>query len=136
MNKDKMDRLLGIYGWDGKFFLLTRDHTVEITETGEDDYNKKGTLFFYANQVSYKPTEREGVDKFGRNYIDLLFLQVCIGVQCLCVFADPQRCFHSLTTRKDGDRYLVRVRWDDMDVEIEVEEAFHYFTNLLKENDD
>ena len=37
-------------GWDGKFFLLTRDHTVEITETGEDDYDKKGTLFFYAKR--------------------------------------------------------------------------------------
>ena len=22
------------YGWDGKFFLLTRDHTVEITTMG------------------------------------------------------------------------------------------------------
>ena len=114
-------------GWDGKFFLLTRDHTVEITETGEDDYDKKGTLFFYANQVSYqKPSEEP--DIFGRNYIDQVFIALCGKVQGVVVFSDPPKTFHSLTTRKDGDRYMVRVRYDDVDMEMEVVEMFHYFT--------
>ena len=131
MDKDKIDKLLGIYRWNGKFFLLTRDHTVEITETGEDDYNKKGTLFFYANQCAVRP--KEEIDEFGRNYLDQMFIGLCVQLRCFICLPEPPKAFHSLTTLKDGDRHMVRVRYDDVDLEMEVVEAFNYFTEKLKE---
>ena len=127
MDKDKIEIWIKNRGWDGKFFLLTRDHTVEITETGEDDYDKKGTLFFYTNQVAMRHPQKE-VDEFGRNYIDQVFLALCIRIHDSVHLSKPPKAFHSLTTRKDGDRYMVRVRYDDVDLEMEVVEMFHYFT--------
>ena len=133
-----IEKLLEIYGWNGKFFLLTRDHTVEITETGEDNYNKKGTLFFYANQCYCQNdnTSEDELDKFGRNYLDRMFIALCIQVQCLCVFSTFPKVFHSLTTRKEGDKYLVRVQYDDEDLEMEVKEMFHYFIKKLERRND
>ena len=122
------------YGWNGKFFLLTRDNTVEITETGEDDYSKKGTLFFYANQVlcGSRPGN-EHPDEFGRNYLDQVFIALCIRIQGIVAYATSPKTFKSLTTRKDGDKYLARVRYDDVDLEMEVEEMYRYFCNLTKQ---
>ena len=132
MDNDKIKCWLEYRGWNGKFFLLTRDHTVEITETGEDDYNKKGTLFFYANQVAMRHPNKE-IDEFGRNYLDQVFLALCIRVQEMVVFSATPKMFKLLTTRKEGDKYIVRVQYDDEDLEMEVKEMFHYFTNKLKE---
>ena len=131
MTEESMKIYLEYRGWNGKFFLLTRDHTVEITETGEDDLNKKGTLFFYSNQVAMYHPQKE-VDEFGRNYIDQVFMALCIRIYNFITFPVPPKVFHSLTTRKDGDLYFVRVRYDDVDLEMEVVEAFHYFSKLLK----
>ena len=124
------------YGWDGKFFLLTRDHTVEITSVGGgyDDVPmyEKGSLFHYANQCEgMRDTEpNEKVDRFGRNYLDRLFVRLCLYIY-LYVF--PDNPFKSLTSRKDGDRYMVRVQYDDVDLEMEVVEMFHYFDEKLKD---
>ena len=124
-------------GWDGKFFLLTRDHTVEITTVGGDygdvPIAERGSLFFYSNQVLVgKP--KEEVDAFGRNYIDQVFIALCGKLHSFVDRPEPnKKAFHSLTTRKDGDRYMVRVRYDDVDLEMEVVEMFHYFTEKLKE---
>ena len=133
MDKDKLERYLERYGWNGKFFLLTRDHAVEITETGDGDYDKKGTLFFYTNQVGrHHPSEE--VDEFGRNYLDQVFIALCIQVQCLVVFPTEPKIFKSLTTRKERDKYLVRLQYDDVDLEMEVEEMYRHLTKSVEES--
>ena len=137
---DKVEYYLQMYGWDRQFFLLTRDHTLEITTLGGGfDGGRieiQGSLFFYANQVLYNnPIKNpDGVpDMFGRNYLDQLFIALCMQLHIFIVSNLPQMIFKSLTTRKEGDRYLVRVQYDDVDMEMEVEEMFHHFTKLLKE---
>jgi len=131
--EERIKYYLEQYGWDGKFFLLTRDHTVEITTVGggygDVGVHEKGCLFHYANQVCGKPTEVP--DMFGRNYLDQKFIALCMLLHMMIIADKPQ--FKSLTTRKDGDRYMVRVRYDDVDLEMEVVEMFHYFTEKLKE---
>ena len=124
------------YGMDGKFFLLTRDHTVEITTVGGgyDDVPiyEKGSLFHYANQVLYQKPCNEP-DMFGRNYLDQKFIEMCMYVHMFLMQKSPDVAFHSLSTRKEGEKYFVRVRYDDVDIEMEVEEMVDYFDNLLKE---
>ena len=69
---------------------------------------------------------------FGRNYLDLLFIVLCTQIHLFIVGGGI--CFHCLTTRKDGDRYLVRVQYDDVDLEMEVEAMYHYIGEKLKES--
>ena len=88
-------------------------------------------MFHYGNQVLLGRRARKEVDEFGRDYLDQMFIALCMHLH---IFAScPDVKFHSLTARKDGDRYMVRVRYDDVDLEMEVVEAFHYFTEKLKE---
>ena len=134
-----IDQIIEHYGWNGKFFLLTRDHTVEITTVGggydDVDIYEKGCLFHYANQWLYqKPNDM--VDMFGRNFLDQVFIVLCLQLHLFVCFCEPKIIFKSLTTRKEGDRYLVRVQYDNEDLEMEVEEMFHHFTKLLKEQSD
>ena len=132
MRKESIELVLAARGLDGKFFLLTRDHTVEITETGADDYDKKGTLFFYSNQWSYqKPSEEP--DIFGRNYIDQVFISLCIRVETFLALSTPKKEFKLLTTRKEGGDYIVELRYDDTVVIMEVEEMYRYLGKLLEE---
>ena len=130
MSKDRIERFLEEYGTDGKFFLLTRDHPITITIVGGGvDGWEKGSLFHYGNQVLNINDRSDEPDDFGRNLIDRSFIALCLT---LYIYA-PYVQFKSLTTRKDGDRYMVRVRYDDVDLEMEVVEMFHYFTEKLKE---
>lgn len=128
-----VDYFLERYGWNGKFFLLTRDHTVEITTMGGgyDDVPmyEKGSLFHYANQVLYQQPRNE-IDNFGRNYLDQVFISLCCGLHVFLMCSEPQKVFKSLTTRKEGDKYLVRLQYDDVDMEMEVEEMYNYFKEL------
>jgi len=135
-----IEKRLERYGWNGKFFLLTRDHTVEITTVGCDygdvPMYEKGCLFHYANQCMppHENLSKDEVDEFGRNFLDRTFIRMCMKLHSFVDRPEPnKKAFHSLTTRKDGDRYMVRVRYDDVDLEMEVVEAFHYFTEKLKE---
>ena len=126
------------YGWNGKFFLLTRDHTVEITTVGGgyDDVpiHEKGCLFHYANQCSYEIRKiTTDIDKFGRNYLDKMFIALCMYIHCEVYFPTPKKMFKLLTTRKEGDKYIVRVQYDDVDLEMEIEEMYNYFSQKLKE---
>jgi len=129
-----IEKRLEQYGWNGKFFLLTRDHTVEITTVGGgyDDVPiaEKGCLFHYANQCLpwRDDLSNEEVDEFGRNFLDRTFIRLCMTLHDDVHLSKPPKVFKSLVTRKDGDRYMVRVRYDDVDLEMEVVEMFHYFT--------
>ena len=81
-----IEKRLEQYGWDGKFFLLTRDHIVEVTVLGGGfDGGKidiKGSLFHYANQclLNNNVAPNEEIDEFGRNYLDRMFISLCILV--------------------------------------------------------
>lgn len=133
MNERNLETIYEKYGWNGKFFLLTRDHTVEITELGGGFDGKpidiKGSLFHYANQWLYQKPSTEP-DIFGRNYLDQMFIALCIQLH---VFMVGDHEFKSLVTRKASEKYLVRVRYDNEDIEMEVVEMFDYFTQKLKE---
>ena len=118
------------------FFFLTRTPTVEITTVGGNygdvDIHEKGSLFWFGNQhITPVPVP----DRWGRNSIDQTFIALCIKIYYF-VYLYPypnKKAFYSLTARKDGDQYMVRVRYDDVDLEMEVVEAFNYFTEKLKE---
>jgi len=125
-----------VFGWNqDNMFFLTRDHTVEITTVGggfgDVPIHQEGCLFHYGNQFMTKSDEIP--DKFGRNAIDRMFIALCLQIHIFLIGIIDTVRFHSLTTRKDGDRYMVRVRYDDVDLEMEVVEMFHYFTEKSKE---
>ena len=114
------------------FFFLTRTPAVEITTVGgnyEDvDIYTKGSLFWFGNQhIMGVPTP----DRWDRNYIDQKFVELCIKIYYFVYFSKPQRVFKSLMTRKDGDKYMVRVQYDDVDLEMEVEEMYNYFVEKV-----
>ena len=135
-----VEKILEQYGWNGKFFLLTRDHTVEIITLGggygDVPIAEKGCLFHYANQCLYRHpynNPNREIDVFERNYLDQVFIALCMHLH-IFFGGLPDVDFKSLTTRKEGDKYLVRVQYDNVDLEMEVEEMFHYVSELLKES--
>ena len=118
-----------------KFFFLTRNPIVEITTVGGNygdvDIYHEGSLFWFGNQrIMGTPTP----DRWGRGHIDQTFVALCIKIYYFMDVFKPQKVFKSLTTRKEGDKYLVRVQYDNEDLEMEVEEMFHYFSKKLKES--
>jgi len=64
-----------------------------------------------------------------------MFIGLCILLHVFVVSNLPQMRFKSLTTRKEGDRYLVRFQYDEEDVEMEVEEMYYHFLNRHKNNE-
>ena len=112
-----------------EMFYLTRDGDIEITCVGHSPY-KAGGLYHYARQGILADSTEE-LDAFGRNRTDRLFIQVCEAVFNFVSWKEGEQ-FKSLSTRKDGALYLVRVQYDDVDLEMEVEEMYHYFADLSK----
>jgi len=132
--------ILKTYGIDGKFFFLTRDCPIEITTVGggygDVDIHKKGCLFFYANQWLEKRDKElnDEIDRFGRNYLDRVFIELCIHLHFFISCTEPQKRFTSLTARKEGEKYMIKVLYDDVDLEMEVEEMYIHFRNILKDS--
>ena len=114
-------------------FFLTKTPVVEITAVGDpcdEASDITGALYQFADQcVKGTPAP----DRWGRNYIDQKFLALCARLYVIVTCIDGI-VFKSLTTRKDVNQYLVRVQYDDVDLEMEVEEMFHYVSELLKES--
>ena len=129
--KEAIERDLELYGIDGKFFLLTRDHTVEITKVGGGhDGFSENRLFHYGSQgLTCRPVEE--IDDYGRNYLDQVFIALCRCVEAFVAFFEPCKDFKLLTTRKEGDKYMVRVQYDDVDLEMEVGEMYNYFVEKV-----
>jgi len=107
---------------------------VEITTVGggydDVDFYHDGCLYLFADQHvggTHVP------DRWGRNFIDQQFLALCSKLYVLFTCVTPKKVFKSLTAHKDGDKYMVRVQYDDVDLEMEVVEMCHYFTEKLKE---
>jgi hypothetical protein len=103
--------------WDKeKMFFLTKEEQVEITSYEE--------LFNCANQclIDYDVD----VDRFGRNRVDVLFVRLCMAVHSLFSTTD----FESLSCKKHGNIYRVRVEWSnggilDMELSALVEVVEH-----------
>ena len=116
---------------DGLFFL-SRTPVVEVITVGDPcdaDSDLTGSLYQFADQYvgcTHVP------DRWGRNYIDLRFLALCSRLYAIVTCIDNM-VFKSLTTQKVGDKYMVRVQYNEEDVEMGVEEMFNYFTDKLKE---
>ena len=96
------------------------------------DIYHKGSLFWYANQrIIGVPTP----DRWGRWHIDQKFVELCLKLYYFVYLSKPKKVFHFLITRKEGDKYVVRVKYDDVDLEMEVVEMSDYFNEKLKGND-
>lgn len=68
-----------------------------------------------ANQFLYE-RPKETLDKFGRNYLDKMFVQLCIYIY------NPTKKheFKSLSCKKVGDEYMVRLERGDEILEMEL----------------
>jgi len=128
-----VEKALEQYGWNGKFFLLTRDHPIEITELGGGfdggEIDIKGSLFHYANQCLSKrdTSPNDELDEFGRNYLDRMFIALCIQIHVFVVSHIPQMTFRLFTIRKENDKYMARLQYDNVDLEMELLEMAQYF---------
>ena len=112
-------------------FFLTRDSDVEITCVGHSPY-KVGGLYHYARQGILADSTEE-LDAFGRNKTDRLFIQICEAVFNFVSWRDGEM-LHSLSCKKEGDKYMARVRYNDVDLEMEVVEMANYFKKLSKKS--
>jgi hypothetical protein len=110
------------FGWNAdNMFFLTRDHPIEITEVDK--------LFYYGNQALFDV--KDGLDEFGRNYIDKIFISLCLGLHIF--FSPPSNAaFKSLIAWKDGDNYIARLRYNEVDMEKEIVVMHQYFVEQSK----
>jgi len=133
-----MDEVIEEYGWNGRLFFLTRDCPLEVTTVGysygDVDICEKGSLFHYANQCLAVSEPLEGIDRFGRNYLDKAFIRLCEKINYFICLFEPQKVFKSLIARKECDRYMIRLQYDAVDLEMEVVEMLNYFTEKLKQH--
>ncbi|MDO5579557.1 MAG: hypothetical protein Q4G69_00330 [Planctomycetia bacterium] len=111
-------------------YYLTRHDSITITSDEE--------LFFYANKWPIVGEESlQGIDRFGRNRTDRIFLYLCKAVHSY-TFQWPDDGtvpkFHSLFCRKEGDKYMVKVVLNTETVEGELFEIFTLYDKryLLK----
>jgi len=84
---------------------------VEQTTVGggydDVDFFSDGCLYLFGDQCVGNEVEREGIDRWDRNITYRMFVAICDKLWVLTMAKDI--AFHSLITRKDGDKYLVRV---------------------------
>jgi hypothetical protein len=100
------------YKWTkDNMFFLTRDGNITIRSSGDDN---EWELFHFANQYLVKECFEEGLDEFGRNYTDKLFIRLCFAAYFRFVLNEQQGTFKSLSCKKARDRkYHVTLQWDD-----------------------
>ena len=99
-------------------FFLTRDGDVEITSYDYPE-RKKGGLYHYAWQ-GIETNSQEELDAFGRNYTDRLFIRLCDTVFGMVM--GKEDTFKSLSCKKVGDQYVVRLELSDETLELELTE--------------
>jgi len=96
-----------------KMFFLTKTDGVEISSFEE--------VFNCGNQCLLNPRRPDlEFDRFGRNYTDRLFVELCMTIYIL--FHDEERRFKSLFCKKVGDQYSVRLKLSDEIFEMELSE--------------
>ena len=105
-------------------FFLTRDGDIEISHS-DDDWEH--CLFHYANQVSLPGCHLvEGVDEFGRNRIDRLFIRLCVLIH-VYVICNTEIMFKSLSCKKDGSEYRVHLELNNETLEQSLAEMVSVF---------
>ena len=115
------------WGHEGLFFL-SKTPVVEITSIGAGydnvDFYHPNSLYMLADQrVGGTPVP----DRWGRNEIDQCFLALCARLYALVTCVDGI-VFKSLSARQDGDLYLARLRYNNVDVELTIDEMLDYVT--------
>jgi hypothetical protein len=125
------------FGWNSdNMFFLTRDGDIEILHS-DDDW--EWDIFNYANQCLMENRISEKVDVFGRNYIDKLFIRLCLLIHLYwCYVKDHGVAFKLLACNKIDDNYIVRVVFSNETLEMELSEMAVLFeercTKHHKEN--
>jgi hypothetical protein len=108
-----------------KMFFLTRTDGVEISSFEE--------VFNCANQCLLD-TRRPDLefDRFGRNYLDRQFVGLCqvIYIYLLC----NQDIFQSLSCKKDGNKYIVRLQLSNETLESELTEMVELIAQRCRED--
>ena len=120
------------------FYRITRDlkegEPLVITELGGDgdtaeEIYREGTAFWYGNQYLVRKQWETEDDRFGRNRLDCTFIALCLEFYLFHLFPDFD--FKSLTARKEGDDYFVRMQYNNVDIEYELTEAFSIIRKQL-----
>jgi hypothetical protein len=105
-----------------KMFFLTRTDGVEITSFEE--------VFNCGNQCLLDPKRPDlEFDRFGRNYLDRQFVGLC-EVIYIC-FLCNSNMFQSLSCKKDGDKYIVRLQLSNETLELELNEMIELIVQRI-----
>jgi hypothetical protein len=115
------------YKWNkDNIFFLTREEYVEVTAYGHPKL-EDGSLYYYSCQIWYG---YDGIsDEFGRNEIDRQFVLLCNN---LFVYFSGQEEFKSLSCKKIGERYVVRLESSKETLEMGLSEMIDLFDERNK----
>ena len=110
--------------WDKeKMFFLTRTDGVEITSFEE--------VFNCGNQALLDPRRPDlDFDRFGRNYTDRQFVELCMTIYLLFICEEGQ--FQHLSCRKVGEQYIVRLELSNETLEMELSEMVALLPQRIK----
>jgi len=120
------------FGWcANNMFFLTRD----VDEDTPVEIAGAVGLYHYGNQclLDRLLTDKEAIDEFGCNYLDKMFIRLCGLIWVIetpffiGLMEKEEVAFKSLSCRKDGDRYIVKVVLQDEVVEKELVEMVRFF---------
>ena len=110
------------YKWNkNNMFFLTRDGDIEILHSDDES---EWELFHFANQYLIKTCFEEGLDGFGRNYTDKLFIRLCFAIYFYVILTKRESVirFQSLSCKKVGDQYIARLELTNETLEMELSE--------------
>ena len=107
-------------------FLLTRDGDIEINRSND---GLEVELLHYANQHCHDIKVEDGVDRFGRNDTDRMFVRLC-----LLVYSRYQETFKSLSVKNHAGIYHVRVELTGDVIEGELFHVVDVFEERTKGN--
>jgi hypothetical protein len=117
------------YKWNkDNVFFLTKEGHVEVTAYGHPKL-EDGSLYWFADQSWHG---NSGVpDGFGRNQIDIWFVQLCNTLfgYLMC----KEETFRLLSCKKDNDRYIARLELTDETLEMELGEMVELLEKRVSE---
>jgi hypothetical protein len=121
------------YKWtkENKFFL-TRDGDIEIFHS-DDEWEWE--LFHFGNQY-LEECFGEGIDMFGRNETDKLFIRLCFAVHYYVIVTTAKNnvsvTFKYLSCKKIDNQYIVHLELSNETLEMELNEMATLFEEKAK----
>lgn len=112
--------------------FLTKENVFKLTDVAPVEIKHIGDVFCIGNQVVYDKTSHE-LDRYGRNLIDKQFCHLCILIHVYASLHEDSTVFTSLSCKKESDRYIVSVKFDNEAIEMELPELLDYF--LQRQNE-